>query len=160
MEVVRDERGELSDEGYARERYGWWGNPKLGRGGVINMTTWVGLKVEAQAPTKGLVVVDVAPDLGWTSVAVASRHGSKTLVLVDRFEGTDGAAVAKVLGLSEDLEDLVEVALTPTAHLLSADLTKAKVEHKQLTGADLGRAPPPRKLAKRASTNDLATIGF
>lgn len=137
MDVVTDERGDLGPEGYARERLGWWGDPGLGRHGVIDMTAWVKLKVEAGAPSKALLVVDVSPDLEFTSIGVASEHAGRTLVLVDRIVGTDEAPAA-VAAVKANLDEVLEVALTPTAKVLSARLTKLKVEHEQLTNAQVG----------------------
>jgi hypothetical protein len=139
MDVVRDERGDLSEQGYARERYGWWGNPNVRRRGVLDMDRWGQLKVAGDSiPTRGLIVVDCSPDLEWTSIGLAADGPTgKVLVLVNRIEGTVGA-VGRVLELQEDLGEVLEVALTPQAKLLSAKLTKAGVEHKLLTSADVG----------------------
>jgi hypothetical protein len=52
MDVVSDERGDLSPEGVARERYGWWGNPETIRRGVIDMDTWRERKIQAPTPRK------------------------------------------------------------------------------------------------------------
>lgn len=138
MDVVNDERGDLSPEGLARERYGWWGNPETIRRGVIDMDLWRGLLTKAPAPTKAQVVVDVAPDLTYTSVGLAYAHDGKTVGIVQRTEGT-ARAFGQVSGLSEDLASVVEIALTPTAAFLSPMLTKAGIEHKQLTNAEVGK---------------------
>lgn len=149
MDVVRDERGDLSPEGYARERYGWWGNPETVRRGVIDMDRFRSLRVEGEAPTIAQIVVDVAPDLMWTSIAVGTGADfpgglaeslplHRTLTLVDRLEGTDTAAAA-VARLVDGLSRVVEVALTPTAKLLSPALTKLGVEHKVLTNSEVGQ---------------------
>lgn len=141
MDVVRDERHDLSPEGYARERYGWWGNPETVRRGVIDMDQWRNLRVDATAPTKATIVLDVDPDLHWTSVGVAAAApGGKTLILVNRLTGTEGG-IDQVLKLRNELAEVVEVALTPAAGaVFSAGLTKAGVEHNTLTYADCGRA--------------------
>ncbi len=138
MDVVTDERGDLSPEGYARERLGWWGNPNQSRRGVVDMAVWGGLRSDAPAPTEGLVVVDVSPDLEWTSIGVAAAGpGGRTLVLVDRLEGTTTAAAA-VKALVDNLDDVLEVALTPTAKVLAGRLVKLKVNHVVLTNSDVG----------------------
>lgn len=145
MDTVNDERGDLSPEGYARERLGWWGNPLTRRRGVIDMSQWTTLKITAGPPKRAQIVVDVAPDLEYTTIALASDappdpddRKKKTLVLVDWVEGTNGV-IKKIEGLIEDLEEVLEVALTPTAALFSPMLTKAKVKHKVLTNADVAR---------------------
>jgi hypothetical protein len=150
MDVVRDERGDLSPEGYARERYGWWGNPETVRRGVIDMDRFRTLRVDAPAPTIGQIVVDVAPDLLYTSIAVATGGNydpldprivlplHRTLVLVDRLDGTETAAAA-VKHLVDGLDRVVEVALTPTAKLISPALTKLRIEHETLTNSQVGQ---------------------
>lgn len=140
IDEVRRERRMMSAEKFAQERYGWWGNPDAKQGGVIDMSQWRGLRTAAGAPTRGEIVVDVSPDLTWTSVAVAADGPEgRTLVLVDRSEGT-GWVLGRLTGLHEDLAEVVELALTPTAQIFAARLTKAKLEHVQLTNADVGRA--------------------
>jgi hypothetical protein len=120
--------------------------------GTINFDHWLTLKVAAEAPTRGQITVDVSPDLDWTTVAVAAPGpDDRTLVLVDRFEGTAGV-VDKVETLNKSLAEVVEVALTPTAHIFSAKLTEAKVEHKVLTTADTGRACSAFQIAVKAGT--------
>lgn len=141
LEVVQDERKDLSPEGYARERFGWWGNPDIKRGGVIDMKQWRELKIKSEAPDRGLIVVDVSPDLGWTSIGLASEGpDGRTLVLVDRCAGTAGV-VDKVAKMFADL-DILEVALTPNAKIFHAGLKRKKIPEaklKLLTGADVGR---------------------
>lgn len=138
MDVINDEKGDLSPEGYARERLGWWGNPDQGRHGVIDMTQWAALvRREARAPERALVVVDVEPDLSATTIGVASELSGRTLVLVDVLEGTTTAAAA-VRALAVNLDELLEVGLTPTAKFLGPALTKRKVKHEQLTNSDVG----------------------
>jgi hypothetical protein len=131
---------QLGPESVPREMYGIWDDDATRRAGVTDFNAWLELKVEAEEPTKGQVVVDVAPDLDWTSVGVASAApDGRTLVLVDRMSGTEEGA-ASVAALAGNLGEAIEVALTPTAAIFSAELTKVGVEHKILTNADLGRA--------------------
>ena len=131
---------QLGPESIPREMYGIWDDADTKRAGAVDLARWLELKVTAGVPSRGQVTVDVAPDLDWTSVSVAAPGpDGRTLVLVDRFRGTDGA-VEKVAGLAEDLAEVVEVALTPTAALFSDKLTARKITHKVLTNADLGRA--------------------
>lgn len=138
-DTVNDEREELSPEGYARERFGWWGNdPTVQRRGVIDVERWGELKVQADAPVKAQLTVDMAPDLSFTSLALASEFdGSRTLVLVDRLEGTE-EALASVKKIVARLSETVEVALTPTAKVLGPKLTRAKIEHRVLTNVEVG----------------------
>lgn len=140
-EVVQGEREELSPEDYARERLGWWGNPEAkAHRGVIDMGQWRTLTVAGDTvPTRGLIVVDCSPDLEWTSIAVATdgpREG-RPLAIVDRREGTKWAPAA-VKALVDELSSVLEVALTPSAHHLSAKLTALEIEHKKLSTGDVG----------------------
>lgn len=140
MTAVRDERAQLSDAGYARERYGWWGDTSTTNRGVIDMTKWGELKVaQADVPTRGLIVVDVSPNLEWSSIGLATDGpDGRPLVLIHRGEGSGWVAdrVAKLVG---DLTKTLEVALTPAAHVFSPDLTALKVEHRLLTGTEVSR---------------------
>ncbi|NGZ99406.1 hypothetical protein G5V59_00265 [Nocardioides sp. W3-2-3] len=91
FETVDGERVDLDPDDYARERLGWWGNPEAkSHRGVIDMDQWRSLTVAGDdLPTRGLIVVDVAPDLSHTTVAIATDGpDGKPLGLVDRHEGT------------------------------------------------------------------------
>jgi hypothetical protein len=150
FETVDGERVELDPDDYARERLGWWGNPEAkSHRGVIDMDQWRALTVAGdELPTRGLIVVDVAPDLSWTTVALATDGpDGKPLGLVDRHEGTGWViridpdterASGRLPQLVRDLDKVLEVALTPTAHMFAAALTKAKIPFKKLTSSDVG----------------------
>ncbi|BBH17491.1 hypothetical protein Back2_17780 [Nocardioides baekrokdamisoli] len=143
-ETVEGERLELNPDAYARERYGWWGNPEAkSHRGVIDMDQWRSLRVAGDTlPARGLIVVDVDPHLEWTSVAIATDGpNGRPLGLVDRHEG-QGWVVKRVKQLYDDLgkKNVLEVALTPTAKMFSAPLTAAGIDHKQLTAGDVGAA--------------------
>jgi hypothetical protein len=109
------------------------------------------MTVQAGRPTRGLIVVDVSPNLEWTSVAVASQGPEgRTLLLVDRAAGT-GWAVKSIVGLTEELDEVLEVALTPAAQIFFAKLVKAGLDPeqrpaagavplKQLTNTEVGRS--------------------
>lgn len=168
FETIDGERKELSPDGYARERLGWWGNPEAKRHrGVIDMDQWRSLRVDGnELPARGLIVVDVAPDLSWTSVALATDGpAGKPLGLVDRHEGTGWVvrwdekkdrASGRLPQLVADLDKVLEVALTPTAHMFSAALTKAKIEHKKLTTSDVGASC--MAVQKMITDNDVAHV--
>jgi hypothetical protein len=138
MDVISDEKADLSPEGYARERLGWWGRgPEKASKGVIDTTRWGELKVSASAPSVAQITVHTDPTQKWTSIALASQYaGDRVLVLVDRHEGTNVLAAIKTL--IANLEETVEVALTNTSKFLSPRLTKAKIEHKVLTPGEVG----------------------
>lgn len=135
---VRRERRMMSPEKFARERYGWWGDPETKRESVIDLRRWAGLKVTAAPPTRAQLVVDVSPNLEWSSIGLGSDGpDGKTLVLVHHAPGT-GWTAQKVTELAAAL-DLVEVALTPNAQIFSAKLTAAGVTHHLLTNTEIGR---------------------
>lgn len=139
MDAVRDDREDLSDAGYARERYGWWGDTRSTNRGVINMTKWAELKIGGSEPTRGLIVIDVSPNLEWSAVGVATDGpDDRVQVLVHRDEGDDWV-VERVAKLKKNLTKVLEVALTPAAHIFAADLTALKIESKLLTTTDVAR---------------------
>lgn len=133
------EKADLTPAGYARERLGWWGNPEAKtHRGVIDMSQWRDLKVPGNTvPTTGLVVVDCSPDQEWTTVALAAPDGTgRPLGLITRDEGTSWAT-AVMVGMDTDLQLVEPIALTPTAHHFSTELTKAGVRFKKLTPAEV-----------------------
>lgn len=155
FETIDGERTELSPDGYARERLGWWGNPEAGsHRGVIDMDQWRALKFSGDhLPSRGLIVVDCSPDLAWTTIALATDGptSGRPLGLVDRDKGSNWV-VASVKHLITELSSVLEVCLTPSAKHLSAALidakipiatrgkksAKATIEHKILSPAEVG----------------------
>lgn len=151
MDVVEGERADLSKAGYARERLGWYGDPNTKHQGVINMQVWASLKVKVPPPSRAAVVVDVSPDLEWTSIGAAAggRNVDETLVLLYHEPGTDWP-VEKLRDLRQTI-DVVELALTKTAAaVLGSDLTKAGIPWGKTTPQD--RAAP--KHDPRVALND------
>lgn len=152
LETVQGERDEMDDDDYARERLGWWGNPEAkSHRGVIDMSQWRTLLAPGdELPNRGLIVVDVSPDLAWTSVAVATDGpDGKPLGLIDRHEGTNWVAkwdeekqitTGRVPQLVKDLDKVLEVALTPTAHMFYAALVAGGIKTKKLGSGDVGAA--------------------
>lgn len=151
FETIEGERGELTPDGVARERFGWWGNPEAkSHRGVIDMDQWRSLLDPGDTlPTRGLIVVDCSPNLDWTSIAVATDGtDGRPLGLVDRHEGTgwviknDGAGnvTGTLPQLIDNLDDVLEVALTPSAKVFAAALIDADIKHKILTNSDVGAA--------------------
>lgn len=138
MDVISDEKADLSPEGYARERLGWWGRgPEKANKGVIDLERWGEMKVKAGAPSVAQITVHTSPDQKWTSIALASEYdGGRVLVLVDRHEGTN--VLADIKSLVAKLDETVEVALTTTTKFLSPRLTRAKIEHEVLTPGEVG----------------------
>ncbi|HSV41497.1 MAG TPA: hypothetical protein VLI04_22225 [Nocardioidaceae bacterium] len=154
FETIEGERADLTPAGLARERFGWWGNPEArSHRGVIDMDQWRNLLDPGDdLPTRGLIVVDCSPDLEWTTIAVATDGpDGRPLGLVDRHEGTGwviktddvrGVVTASgtLVDLVANLDEVLEVALTPSAKVFAAALTTADIEHKVLTNSDVGAA--------------------
>lgn len=140
MDVVRDERDELSPEGYARERYGWWGDPHTKNRGVISLKDWATCRIPDPGPPKRVeVVVDVAPDLDWASIGLAGAGPLDRVLILEHHDAGTGWVIAKLLEVLENVE-AIEVALTPTAQLFAPALDAAEVEYHQLTNPEVGRA--------------------
>jgi hypothetical protein len=144
IEEVRREKKMMSAAKFARERYGWWGDPETKHQGVLSVKQWGDLKVVAPEPTKAQLVVDVSPNLEWTSVGLASQApDGRTLVMVKREPGTGWAdkSVIRTVKGAPDLPpvEITEVALTPNAMIFAPALTAAGIEHHPLTNTEIGR---------------------
>ena len=154
LETVQGEKADLTPAGYARERYGWWGNPEAGaHRGVIKMDQWKNLRAAgATIPTRGTVVVDCHPELLFTTVAVGTAGtDGKPLGLVDRHEGTAWVQW-RIRQLVDDLEIVkvpkkddpdpkkatAGVALTPTAAHFGPALAEEGIPYHLLTSAEIG----------------------
>lgn len=142
LSVVEDERTDLSDEGFARERLCWWGNPDAPTGGVLDMAQWERLgNATAKQPTHATVAIDVSPNQASASIGVAaSGSDGKTLVLSHTQAGT--AWIVAALQQMIAARSIAEVALFPgsQAAVLIPELTKAGIEFEALTSRDVGQA--------------------
>lgn len=139
LETVIGERGDLTPEGYARERLGWWGNPEAkSHRGVIDMQHWATLKVSSdRLPARGLIVVDAHPKLKATTVAlITDGPQDKPLAMVDRHPGTKWTP-ARIQQLHQDLATTLEIALTPSAWIFATDLDRAEIPYKKLSRAEV-----------------------
>lgn len=133
-EAILRMRKKLGPDSFNREGLGKWDKDERTHG-KIKVDRWNDLKVEAGAPTKASVVVDVSPDLEWATVALASDVGGRTLLLVEHLEGTDDVVDA-VEAVKANLTKTLEVALTPAAKLLAPEFTAAKIAHVVLSGPE------------------------
>jgi hypothetical protein len=74
MSAIEDERADMSDDGFARERCGWWGDPDDSNGtGVFSPGKWAKLaadREEAPIPASLGIAADV--DQVWLSLGAAS----------------------------------------------------------------------------------------
>ena len=134
IDTVADERVELSDEGFLRERLGCWGTASAYS--VIDPDVWQSLKVDpAEAKRardrskKPAFAVDVPPDRKSAAIGVAAdrRDGLRHVELVDRRSGTSWAVeeLVRLVG-----EHGAQVAVDPSspAGSLITDLMNAGVE--------------------------------
>lgn len=141
MNEVERERALMSPETFARERYGWWGDP-AGGGGVIDLRAWLDLKVGDAVPEGPVVlVVDVSPDRRTSTLGLAcAGPDGRTLVVAYTANGTSWV-VPKLVQLVGE-RDVQEVALHPgsQAGALIPDLAAAGVEFHSLTTQQLGAA--------------------
>ncbi|WP_344733008.1 hypothetical protein [Nocardioides fonticola] len=158
------ERSSSSPRMYARERLGWCGDPATKAGGVINMNTWAGGRVDAPAPSTAAVVVDVSPTLEWSAVGLAGAGpgagpgAGEILVLVDQTPGTgevvdtltrlvigdEAAGIEPRISLpvvrdEKGRPSLMPVWLTRNALVFSDALTAAGIPWRELGSTDQGR---------------------
>jgi hypothetical protein len=90
IEVIEDERREFDDEGFARERLGWWEPVEAVTGDALDVQAWIDLTdPESSADRVDTFAVETAPDRSWTSIsAVGTREdGLRHVELVERRRG-------------------------------------------------------------------------
>lgn len=110
-DVVRDERGDLSDEGYARERLGWWGNPHRKQIELFGTGRWAACEVTVTDPPPVRAIgVAVTVDKEWASIAAAGTwsDGSPHIGAVDRREGS-GWVYERALAIRADHDCVIVV---------------------------------------------------
>ena len=140
-DAVESEFIDMSDHGFARERFGWWGDPEAGRS-VISLTEWGLLAIEdAPVPTSPVLVIDVAPDRSSASIGVASMLDDRRVLVMCFAESGTKWVARKVADLVRQ-RNAFEVALWPgsQAGSLIPDLVEAGVDFERMTNADMGAA--------------------
>lgn len=142
VDVVSDERKLMSPHGFARERLGWWGDPKADAAGPLDLTKW-GEKADpnAKAPKRTTLVIDVSPDRRSASIAVVGPiKGGRTLGMVKH--GAGMTWVPAEVGKLKAKRDIVEVALNPSsqAGALIPDLEARGIEIYRMTAQETGAA--------------------
>lgn len=87
-----DEREDMSPEGFARERLGWWGNPD-GTGHVFGAGKWeAGFNAKAKFPKRGLFIgLAVSLNRDWSSIGTAAPTKRDKVIVgaTDRRPGTE-----------------------------------------------------------------------
>ena len=141
QEVIDLERELLSPEGYARERYGWWGDSEGNTTGLFGpIGLWESRATDTDAPTPEAIGIAVSIDRAWTSIGAAAnlrakpyigatqRHRGTTWVIAEAKRIQDELGIPVVIDgkgpgstLKEDLEEAgVVVTITSTDDYLNA----------------------------------------
>lgn len=90
LDVLVDEREDLSDAGFARERLGWWGDPKESKDTAFGPGKWASCEVDDPGPTVGAVALSVSMDRLHASIGAAGLLADDVVfgAAVDRRAGT------------------------------------------------------------------------
>jgi hypothetical protein len=128
-DTVQDERVDLSDDGFLRERLGSW--QSSASFAVIDPDRWLELADPDSKPARSRVAfaVDVAPDRKTAAVAVAGdrQDGRRHVELVDHRSGT-GWVVERVVELVGRWGGTVGLDPSSPAGSLLTDFMQAKLE--------------------------------
>lgn len=89
MDVLVDEREDLSDEGFARERLGWWGDPQRSKVEAFGASNWEDCGIPDPGPHVDAIALAVSMD------RLTSSIGAAGVVRVDGVDRLMGAAVAR-----------------------------------------------------------------
>lgn len=140
--TMDDLRQALSADEWFRECLGRWDEPGEGAGPpAIDLQQWSTLgQLQAPAPRRAAVVLDVEPNRSATTIGVVGDGpGGRPLVLVDVHQDPVDA-VAALVALKGNVE-VLEVALHPSgqAGTLAPALNAAGIEFKELVHKDMGR---------------------
>lgn len=160
IRTLRNLRQELAPSEYMRECLGWMDDPNDGAGPpAINVRTWTSnalVDMEAAAPKRAALVIDVAPDRSRTSIGVAGPHegDDRVLLMTHTKPGFEWVVPQLVKMRDSGKLEILEVSLHPTgqAGVLLAPLkaagfklTTKPVEEaapgslRHLTSSDVGR---------------------
>lgn len=101
LDVVLDERGDLSDEGIARERFGWWGEPQAAKVGIFGAGKWERLATVRdtleQLPRVEAIGIGVSLDAKWCTIGSAGLlDGDRILLAVSDRRAGNAWAPAEV----------------------------------------------------------------
>jgi hypothetical protein len=138
---VERERGLMSDETFARERLGWWGDPDA-HGTVINLNDWR-RQADAESAIAGPVVfaLETAQDRSTSVIAAAGRRedGHTHVELVKYGKGSTWA-LDEILRLTEAWAAPVVIDKNSPAASHIAVLEGAGVEVITTLASDMARA--------------------
>jgi phage terminase large subunit-like protein len=142
FEVIEGERGEFSDEGFARERLGMWSG--AASNAVIDSDTWHDISDENSfAVDRFALAVDVAPDMAMASIALAGQRDDG-LWHVELDEQRPGIAwlapyLVRLMEANPQVRAVVIDGASPAAAIID-DLTKAKIKVTTSTARDMAAA--------------------
>lgn len=86
---IERERGLMSAEKFAAERFGWWGDPERAVGMAFGPGAWENCAVEDPGPHVTALGIAVSVDRAWSSLGAAGGWGDRLLVAaVERRQGT------------------------------------------------------------------------
>jgi hypothetical protein len=135
-------RRKLNEDGFRREGLGLYDEDSESD---FNISRWEQLVVDAEQPSRAVLVLDSSPDNRWSSIGVASdlprdsdADPERTLVMVKSFPGTDG--VVKAVEKMRETHDIVEVAITGSGKVFETELTQAMIEFETLSQSEMATA--------------------
>lgn len=143
VEIAEDDREDLSDGGFARERLGMWAddNPDLAR--VIPADAWrdhIATELPAEGAPPAAIGLDRWHD-GTTAIAGAWRQGDSTHVELLALDAVkDATGVVDWLAERAGRKIPVLIAADSPAASLAADLIARKVKVRLLAGPDFARS--------------------
>lgn len=142
LSVIEGERARFSDEGFYRERLGSWST--LSAGTLIPAEVWQAAADETSLATEDVAVaVDVAPDRGTASVALAGRNaqGRWHVELEETRSGTGWLVpyLVRLVTANPQIRAVVIDAASPAAPLID-DLAKEKVKVTVTQARDMANA--------------------
>lgn len=139
LTVILDDRSDLSDEGFARERLGMWSAAITDT--VIDAETWRIVSDGASVITDPVAfAVDIAPDRGMASIAVAGARadGFYHVEIIENRRGTDW--VLSYLTALVAQWGPVAVVLDGPASSLVPELENLEVPVRKLSPSEFGAA--------------------
>lgn len=140
-DVVEGERGEMSDEGFARERLGRWEEASTTQ--VIDENSWSACADEHSLAVERLVLgIDVNPERTTASIGLAGlRSDGRTHVELHETRSGTAWIVGYVANLAEKnkISTVVVDGMSPAASLVD-ELRRRRVRTTITNGAQMGQA--------------------
>lgn len=153
-EACADDRAAMDDDQFRRERLGMWSTGSVG--GVIPSQAWSDVADPASVPVDRLALgVEVGPDLGWASVALAGQRADGSWhVALEANQDTHGpgvewltAYVSALVAANPQIRAVMVDAAGPVAPLLEQRAPRepfyfkgTRIKVGAIRSADLGAA--------------------